>query len=140
MTHSTVLTNAQQGKATLDKLWQWLKPRLIAGHRVVLTVGEETRSLEQNSALHAALSDVAKQVEWANRKWDVTDWKRLLTAAWMRAEGQSAVVVPAVDGAGIDVLYRHTSKMSKAEVSSLLDYIHAWGAEHDVRFTAPEEA
>ena len=139
MTHSSVLTNAQQGHATLAKLWDWLKPRLLAGHRITLSVEEERRSLEQNAALHAALTDVAKQCEWAGRKWDVTDWKRLLTAAWMRAEGQSAVVVPALDGAGIDVLYRHTSRMSKTELSSLLDYTHAWGAEHGVEFRAPND-
>ena len=32
----------------------------------------------------------------------------------------------------MDVLYRRTSRMTKAEVSSLLDYLHAWGTDQGV--------
>ena len=76
----------------------------------------------------AKLRDIAKSREWAGRKWDVEDWKRLLTAAWLRARGGHPVVVPAVDGAGFDVLYRRTSELSKAEMTGLIEYVHAWCA------------
>jgi len=100
----------------------------------VVTVQEPTRSLEQNSKLHAALSDIADQIEWHGERMDVDDWKRLLTAAWARAESQQVKLVPALDGNGFDVLYRRTSRMSKSEMSNLIEYLHAWGAEQGVKF------
>ena len=45
----------------------------------------EKRSDAQNRLLHACLSEISKQVEWAGAKRDVDTWKRLLTAAWLRA-------------------------------------------------------
>lgn len=95
----------------------------------IVEVKEPTRSLDQNAALHAALADIAKQIEWHGERMDIDDWKRLLTAAWARAERQPVKLVPALDGNGFDVLYRRTSRMTKREVSSLLDYLHAWGTE-----------
>jgi NinB protein len=84
------------------------------------------RSGEQNDKLHALLSEVAATREWAGQRWDVEDWKRLLTCAWMRTRRESPVMVPAVDGAGFDILYRRTSKLTKAECAELIDYIEAW--------------
>lgn len=101
----------------------------------VVTVQEATRSLDQNAALHAAISDIARQLEWHGERMDLEDWKRLLTAAWCRAERQSVKLVPALDGQGFDVLYRRTSRMTKKEVSSLLDYLHAWGTDMGVRWS-----
>ena len=105
---------------------------LIAGHRLVLSVEEERRNTEQNALLHALLDEIAVQYEWSGRKWDAEDWKRLLTAAWMRAKNESPVMLPAIDGKGFDVLYRRTSQLSKAECSELIDYIQAWAAERGI--------
>lgn len=101
----------------------------------VVTVQEPNRTLEQNAALHAAITDIAKQVKWHGEQMDIEDWKRLLTAAWARAEREPVKLVPALDGHGFDVLYRRTSRMSKREVSSLLDYLHAWGTEQGVKWS-----
>ena len=101
----------------------------------IVTIQEPTRTLDQNAALHAALSDIARQIEWHGERMDIEDWKRLLTAAWARAERQPVKLVPALDGHGVDVLYRRTSRMTKKEVSSLLDYLHAWGSEMGVRWS-----
>lgn len=101
----------------------------------VVTVQEPTRSLEQNSKLHAALSDIADQIEWHGERMDVDDWKRLLTAAWARAERQQVKLVPALDGNGFDVLYRRTSRMSKSEMSNLIEYLQAWGTEQGVKWS-----
>ena len=37
--------------------------------------------------------------------------------------------LPALDGAGVDVVFRRTSEMSQREVSDLLAFIEAWDAE-----------
>lgn len=92
------------------------------------------RNGEQNRLLHALLGEIARQVVWAGKKWDVEDWKRLLTAAWIRARGQSVAMVPAVDGHGFDVLYQRTSTLSKGECAELVDFIYSWAAEQDIAF------
>lgn len=89
------------------------------------------RTLEQNALLHALLTEVAATRTWAGQRWDIEDWKRLLTAAWLRARKESPVMVPAIDGSGFDVLYRRTSQLTKAECSELVEYIHAWMADSD---------
>ena len=98
-----------------------------AGH--VVTVAEPTRNSAINAALHATLTEIAKSREWAGRRWDVEVWKRLLTAAWCRAEGEPMTMLPALDGAGVDIVFRRTSGMTQREVSSLLTFIEAWEAE-----------
>ena len=98
----------------------------------VVTVREPTRNLEQNAALHALLQEIAESRQWAGQPLDVEDWKRLLTAAWMRATGRGIRLVPALDGQGFDALYQRTSTLTKAEMSELIDYIQAWKASDDV--------
>ena len=129
---------AQAHKALMHA-WTHIKAWLTAGHRLVLTVAPDTRSSQQNRLLHAMLGEIAQQVEWAGAKRDVECWKRLTTAAWLRARGESVEVLPAIDGHGIDVVFRRTSKLTRAECSELTEYVAAWGAEHGVVFSGPGE-
>ena len=94
-----------------------------------VVVREKKRNDAINAALHARLTEIAKRREWAGRKWDVETWKRLFVAAWGRATAQQMVMLPALDGAGVDVVFRRTSEMSQREVSDLLAFIEAWDAE-----------
>jgi hypothetical protein len=93
------------------------------------------RSIEQNSKLHALLADISRQKQWAGQWIDVEAWKRLLTAAWERAEGRSAEFYPALDGAGFDVVWRRTSRMNKQEMISLIEYAQAWAVENGVKLS-----
>lgn len=95
----------------------------------VVDVREPTRNSEQNAKLHALISDIAERCEWAGRRWDAETWKRLLVAAWDRAVGEPVVLVSALDGRGVDVVFRRTSKLSKRECSDLIEFINAWAAE-----------
>ncbi|MFE1815602.1 recombination protein NinB [Metapseudomonas otitidis] len=104
------------------------KPRKVA-------ICEKDRTAEQNAKLHAMLTDISRQVEHAGRKWDVLIWKRLCTAAWLREEGESATMLPALDGNGFDVIYEKTSKLGVKKCASLIEWIQAFGAEHGVRWT-----
>lgn len=127
------LYSPKQGHEVLARIWAWAKPRLQDGQRLRLSVGEEKRSSPQNAKLHALIGEIAKQREWAGQRWDAEVWKRLLTAAWMRANGERVMVVPSLDGAGVDVVFRRTSDLSKGECSSLLEFVMAWAAENGVQ-------
>jgi len=96
------------------------------------------RTSEQNAALHALFTDIARQKEWTGQKLDAETWKRLLVAAWARATGERVSMYPALDGHGIEVLYRKTSRLSKPEMSELLEYATAWAIDNNVRLSAPE--
>jgi hypothetical protein len=100
-----------------------------------LSIKDEDRSGEQNKYLHALLGDIAGQVEHAGKKWDVLIWKRLLTAAWLREAGDQPQMIPAIDGHGFDVIYERTSKLTVKQCASLLEWIAAFGAEHEVRWS-----
>lgn len=96
----------------------------------IITISPPKRSGDQNAALHALFSDIAKRCTWIGKRWDIEIWKRLLTAAWCRAEGEPVTMLPALDGHGIDIVFRRTSSLTKAECSSLLEFVNAWAAEH----------
>ena len=127
--HTITLISPAHGQATLARLWEWAKPRLADGKRLRLSVGEEKRSLPQNARLWAMLGEVSRQVDWHGQKLADAEWKDVFSASLKRQK-----VVPGLDG-GFVVLGSSTSKMSKAELSDLMELIAAFGAEHGVRFS-----
>jgi hypothetical protein len=98
----------------------------------VITIVKPKRSGAINAALHAKLTEIASQRAWAGKRWPMEVWKRLLVASWCRANGQPLTLLPALDGAGVDIVQRHTSEMTQGEVSDLLSFIEAWEAELEV--------
>jgi hypothetical protein len=128
----TLWEPVQAHKIITLQLWPLLKSMLMAGHRVVVEIKPETRTLAQNARLWAMLSDVSKQVNWYGRKLSEEEWKHVFTASLSKQD-----VVPGIDG-GFVVLGKSTSKMTKPEMSELQQLIEAFGAQQGVRFTAPE--
>lgn len=129
-----VLFSPTQAHGVLSSVWASIKAFLMAGHRVVLEVREETRSDAQNRLLHSRFNDIAKQIEWCGCKREPEVWKRLLTAAWLRARGEGVELLPAIDGHGVDVVFRHTSKLTRSESSELSEFVMAWGTERGVNW------
>lgn len=122
----------QAHKALTRQVWPALKAALIAGKRMVVKVEQEKRSLAENAMLHALLSQISRQVEWAGAKRDPEVWKRLLTASWCRARGEHVEMLPALDGHGVDIVFRRTSQLTRAECAELIEFVQAWAAEHGV--------
>lgn len=129
MTYTVTLHDAQSGHKALLALWQNLKPYLLSGRRMELTAKPETRSTAQNRMLWSILNDIAKQVEWHGQKLDGEAWKDMATAALKRQR-----VVPGIDG-GFVVLGQRTSKMTIAEMTELIDFLHAFGDQHSVQWS-----
>ena len=133
MTHIRIkLHSAQQAHAAITSAYQAVKPWLMAEHTFDLTIKPETRSSAQNRRLWAMLADVASQVVWHGQKMSSEDFKHIFSAALKRTR-----VCPGIDG-GFVVLGQSTSQMTRAEMSEMQELIEAFGAEHGVRFTAPE--
>ena len=128
MTHAITLHSPGQASEVIARLLAWVTPRVQQGKRLHLSIKDATRSTEQNALLHALLTDISKTHEWAGAKRDAETWKRLFTAAWLRTRGEAVEFLPALDGHGVDIVFRRTSSLTVAECSELVDYIHAWQA------------
>ncbi len=103
---------------------------------LVVVIREKTRSLEANAKLHATLADIAEQLPWYGKMLSVDVWKRLCTAAWLREIGESPEMVPALDKKGFDVIFERTSQLSVKQMSSLIEWCLAFGAQNGVKFNA----
>lgn len=103
------------------------------GHAVVIS--EPTRSLCQNARLWASLGDIATQVEWYGRKLDSESWKHIFSSSLQKMD-----VVPNLEGTGFVALGLSTSRMSKRELSDLLELLYAFGNERGVKWTDPMQA
>lgn len=126
------LWNPVQARQAFKAAWERAKALTLAGHRLVLEIRPEKRSDAQNRRLWAMLHDISEQVVWHGQKLSDEDWKHVFTAGLKRQK-----VVPGLDG-GFVVLGQSTSRMTKAEMAELQELMEAFGAEHEVRFSAPE--
>ncbi|MEN5181756.1 recombination protein NinB [Comamonas testosteroni] len=129
---SLSLWETNQAHKALMHAWGFVKPWILSGHRLTLEIRPEKRSDAQNRLLHACLSEISKKVEWAGAKRDVDTWKRLLTAAWLRTRGEHIEMLPALDGHGVDIVFRRTSQLTKSECAELSEFVMAWAADHEV--------
>ena len=113
---------------------KWVSENLFKALRagpVVITMGREKRTGEQNALLWAVLTDVAQQVEWYGKKLEKEDWKEVFSAAWKQQD-----VMPGING-GFVVMGVRTSKMTKPEFGELIEIIYAFGAEKSVMWSDP---
>lgn len=101
----------------------------------VVTIAEPTRSTHQNACMWAMLTDLSEQVEWYGQKLTPGDWKQMATAALKRYK-----VVPGLEQDGsVVVIGASTSRMTKREMSELIDFIKAFGDQQGVKWTEPAE-
>lgn len=91
------------------------------------------RSTDQNARLHAMIGEIAKQKQWAGQWLGPEDWKRLLIAAFCRANGNPPAILPAIDGSGIEMIYRRSHRMSKQEMSELIEYVTSWALDNGIQ-------
>lgn len=123
MKRTLILTGEAARKAACREI-------LAAPEGYAVTIGEKTRSLDQNALLWALLSDLAEQTDWHGMKLAPEEWKDLLSAGLTKSK-----VVPNIEGNGFVILGQRTSKMGKREFSDLCELILAFGAERGVRFS-----
>jgi hypothetical protein len=98
----------------------------------VATIAEPKRTLEQNDKLWAMLTDVSVAMP-QERRHTPDDWKCI----FMSACGWEVQFLEGLDGRPFPQGFR-SSKLTKAQMSALIDFIQAWGDENGVQWT--EEA
>ena len=111
----------------------------------MVQISEPTKKREQEEKYHAMIGDIAKQCEFMGGKLDADDWKRLLVdmfAKVMRDLGtplhHDGRVIPSLDYERVVQLGIQTRDFWVREAADFIEYLYAFGAEKDVRFTAAE--
>ena len=111
----------------------------------MVQISEPTKKREQEEKYHAMIGDIAKQCEFMGGKLDADDWKRLLVdmfAKVMRDLGtplhHDGRVIPSLDYERVVQLGIQTRDFWVREAADFIEYIHAFGAEKGVRFSATE--
>lgn len=99
----------------------------------VLNIKPATRSSEQNSKMWAMLSDIAR-AKPQGRELTTDKWKAL----FMDAIGIPADWEPGINGGIVNVGYR-SSRLTKEQMSDLIEQMYAYGAEHGVEWSEPQE-
>lgn len=123
-----------RARQVVENAMQEAVQRVAAGQDFDVTISEPRRTLAENALLHALISELARKLEWAGKRRDAETWKRLLVAAWCRAEGKALEILPALDGHGVDIVPVRTSRLSKRDCAELIEFVYAWGAEQGVRW------
>jgi hypothetical protein len=99
-----------------------------------LTIGNRTRTLDQNAAFHSICSDVARQHLYLGRRLSMQQWKVLFISGHAIATGLGADMVPGLEGEFVN-LRESSAQMSVKRMASLLEYVTAWCAENDIKLT-----
>lgn len=113
-----------------------------AGH--VVTITEPTKRRIQEEKYHAMIGDIARQTTYAGKRWDADDMKRILVdefAEEMRINGEplhhDSRVVPSENGRRVIQLGCQTKEFRVKEAAAFIDWLYAWGADRDVRWSEP---
>jgi hypothetical protein len=93
------------------------------------------RTLPQNDKMWAMLTDIVRQRKVIdNREFSTEQWK----AIFMEALGHEQDILPRLNGDGFFATDTSTSKLSDQEMSDLIEFIFAWGAENSVVWSDPK--
>ena len=131
-TYKTTIFNPVQAHKALLEAWNWVKPMVIAGHRLNVVIKPETRSLAQNNLMWSCLTDLSTQLQWCGKKMTPEGWKDFITA---HIDGQD--IVPNMDGTGFVTIGRgkSTSQMTIKEMTEVIELCHAFGADKNVKWS-----
>jgi hypothetical protein len=128
------LVNWQQAHAAIVALSQSIKPWIVAGHQLQIEVKAETRSTAANRLLWSCLHDISRQVHWpvdgTMQKLEPEEWKHIFTAGLKKHQR----VAQGIEG-GFVMLGSRTSRMTRAEMTELIDLIHAFGDSRELRWS-----
>jgi len=100
----------------------------------VVNVRQATRTIDQNDLMWALLSDLSR-AKPQGRKETPDMWKAII----MKACGHAVQFTMGIDGEPFPVGYR-TSKLTKAQMSDMIEFIYAYGAENGVIFNDQRNA
>lgn len=125
----------------LPLMSKWLHSMINRGLRggaVIVSLGREKRSNDQNAKQWPMLEDICKKLpEWPRAdgtlcKMTPQKYKDMLTASLFGTEFCLSADQRSVVAFGV-----RTSKLSKPLFSQLIEFYYSFGAQHDVEWSEP---
>ena len=114
---------------------------LMAGHKMILTLSEESKTRGQEKLYHALIGDIAKQAKHLGAKWEPEDWKRLLIDKFARETGRThGKIIPNLDSSGVVEVGLLSRKFSKKTANEFVEWLYAWSAENGIDFAEHVDA
>jgi hypothetical protein len=83
------------------------------------------------------LTDVAVQGRINGRRFNTEQWKLMFLHAYAEERGIEIKYLPALNRAGMVPCGRSSSDLSVTEMSELMDFMSAWGAENNIAWSDP---
>lgn len=115
--------------------------RGLAGGPVVVTIGREAKSRDQEKKYHAMIHDIMTTVE-LDQQYSMEAWKALLVDEFeqdLRRIGESlpkpSKVVISFDQQRAVTIRTSTKDFKKEHASMFITFLYAWGTEHGARFS-----
>jgi hypothetical protein len=102
--------------------------------KAIVRIVEAKRTTEQNDRFWAMLTDISK-AEPMGRKHTPDDWKAIL----MNACGWECQFIEGLDGRPFPQGFR-SSNLTKSQMTTLIEYMFTFGAEHQIRWSNESEA
>lgn len=125
MTGQTVILAGQSQRSFAKALIDAAPPY------AVVNVREAKRSTEQNDKMWAMLSDISR-AKPQGRMHTPDIWKALA----MNACGHAVQFEAGLDGRPFPVGFR-SSRLTKSQMSDLIEFLYSYGAEHGVEWSEP---
>lgn len=124
--HTLILSNPRAREAAHN-----LIDRAPDGY--LCNINEPKRTDEQNDKMWAMLSDISR-AKPMGRRHTPDDWKAIL----MNACGWECQFIEGLDGRPFPQGFR-SSNLTKSQMSNLIEFMLAFGAEHGVVWSEPRE-
>lgn len=119
--HSTTLVNAQQAHEVLMSLWAWAKPRLMAGHRLRLSVAEAPRTLPQNDHIQKLTRNIGLKLGHK----DHDRLRMLLVEQWRFETGRQPQHTASFDGQRMVDTGNRSSALDTPDASEFIEWLKA---------------
>jgi hypothetical protein len=120
------------GLAVRKKAARWIG-QAPAGTRVEFKPPQ--RTIEQNDRMWAMLTDIVTQHTFNGRKYTTDEAK----VVFMHACGKEIEILPSLDMKTFVPYGQSSSDLSVSEMSDLIEFMFAWGAENGIVWSDPKE-
>lgn len=88
------------------------------------------RTLEQNAKMWAMLTEIAASGKLRDQRWTPDQWKSI----FMQSLGHPVEVLPSLDGKSWFPVSLSSSRLSKEQMSEMIECMLAWGTQNGVKF------
>lgn len=140
---SKELTYTISNDSDMPKLFECIDmvKRGLAGGPVVVTIGRQAKSRDQEKKYHAMIHDIMTTVE-LGQQYSAEAWKALLVDEFeqeLKRDGESlpkpSRVVISFDQQRAVTIRPSTKEFRKEHASKFIEFLYAWGTEHGARFS-----